>query len=489
MRSENMLRINQFNGLNAAVDRTNTNDFELSRLVDFYQNASTHELIQREPYIDYSPISWPSPVKWFGAFLPSGGYTYLTALGYADNKLRTMRVDVSGTLYTSIAATYGNIKHGIQYLDKFYMLSNGGIFEATAAKLEAGYNDAVLAATPSCSYGCMYKERMFVISTSASDTIYYSAIGDPTSWPGANLIKVSPGDGQDITGVVAIGNDKLLIFKEKSIYVLYVLGTDTSSWQLKPLPKAVGCISFYTIRYFEGLVYFASADGIYRTDGFEIELLSGPLGLVSGIFNNPAFVDQPVHGGIVNRQYVLSWAATYAYNIDLHTWTTWSKTALGYFTDISGGSLYGGSLIPFFDVAVVTGSAASSTRFLGMYDPAVVISNSSTPTDPVSGSLITKIYDLGSPEIFKRWLTVEVLVVGAGTWSFNYITSTGGSSTTQNATVSASTVQVLKFKVFTYAKSLGFRITHSGSYTPARVLGLNVSYAIKIKTAKASANA
>jgi hypothetical protein len=91
--------------------------------------------------------------------------------------------------------------------------------------------------------------------------LYFSALGDPSTWPAINFIDIpSPYDGDPITGL-AILYGNLIVFKRNSIYIIQ--GTDPTTFVVSKTNAAVGCVSPYSVVSVDNLVYFVSDKGLY----------------------------------------------------------------------------------------------------------------------------------------------------------------------------------------------------------------------------------
>lgn len=96
--------------------------------------------------------------------------------------------------------------------------------------------------------------------------IYWCQVNDPTTWSAINWIEISTLDGQPITGMYALA-DRLVIFKERSIYNLFFTGDSTLPfvYLVSNSPK-VGCMAPYSIQEVENGLVFLSYDGFYYYD-------------------------------------------------------------------------------------------------------------------------------------------------------------------------------------------------------------------------------
>ena len=110
--------------------------------------------------------------------------------------------------------------------------------------------------------GIVWQNYYFKAGVSTARTrLYYSALGNPSSWPALNFIDVpSPYDGDEVTGfAILYGN--LIVFKRNSIYIIQ--GAGPASFVVSKTNAAVGCVSPFSIVGVDNLVYFVSDKGLY----------------------------------------------------------------------------------------------------------------------------------------------------------------------------------------------------------------------------------
>lgn len=99
--------------------------------------------------------------------------------------------------------------------------------------------------------------------------LYFSALGDPTTYPQANFIDVpDPFNGDQITGL-AILYGNLLIFKRYSFYILQ--GAPPGNLILSKLNSSVGCVEPASVVQIDNLVYFVSDKGLYAANLFNVQ--------------------------------------------------------------------------------------------------------------------------------------------------------------------------------------------------------------------------
>ncbi len=103
-------------------------------------------------------------------------------------------------------------------------------------------------------------------STVLQTRVYFSNVRDDTTWSAVNWIEISMQDGQPITGMYPLA-DRLVIFKERSIYNLFFTGDATLPFvYLVSNSPTVGCVAPYSIQEVENGLVFLSYDGFYYYD-------------------------------------------------------------------------------------------------------------------------------------------------------------------------------------------------------------------------------
>lgn len=112
--------------------------------------------------------------------------------------------------------------------------------------------------------------------TAYASRIYYSNINTVGTWTASDFVDVSRDDGQTITGLRALG-DRLVIFKDRSIWIAQFTGDADVPFQFSPTNSAVGCISNFSVQEIDNGLVFLSWDGLYYFDGFNAYKISDRL--------------------------------------------------------------------------------------------------------------------------------------------------------------------------------------------------------------------
>jgi hypothetical protein len=94
------------------------------------------------------------------------------------------------------------------------------------------------------------------------DTLYFSDILDGETWDPAGSVRVG-GDGDPITGLYSWFANKLLVFKERSIWAVDAdPQADPADWVISLISGNVGCVSHRSIAAVGADVLFLARDGV-----------------------------------------------------------------------------------------------------------------------------------------------------------------------------------------------------------------------------------
>lgn len=109
--------------------------------------------------------------------------------------------------------------------------------------------------------------------------IRWSEIGDPRTYPAANITRFDPEDGDFLSGIGTVGS-YVLVFKPTKTWAVHDLDTSAN----RPLSRSIGCVSHRSIAETPKGTMWLSREGVYRTNGQGIEKLSDAIDpLLSGL--------------------------------------------------------------------------------------------------------------------------------------------------------------------------------------------------------------
>ncbi len=312
---ERIARVHNWRGLNIYDTPNAIGEGELADVTNFDLSPGG-ELIKRTGFqTTHNGVTLgANDVRILGFFV-SG--TIEQFIARAGSNLYTSPDAVTWTLMPG--GPWGNVEHGIQYTDKFYMVRR----DDTIIQWD-GTTATAIAGTPSGTHCRAFKDRLFVINTfgtgNTPSRVYYSNPFDLTStgWPATNYLGVGQGDGDFITAIHAT-QQLVFIFKTNAIWILHVQGDDLS-WILRPFKNAIGCVSKYTIAEQDGLVYFLGVQGVYVTDGNTARQISQPI--------LPLFNQLVVSTSTINQSSAFIWKDRYILSLltidSSVTWASWA---------------------------------------------------------------------------------------------------------------------------------------------------------------------
>lgn len=98
---------------------------------------------------------------------------------------------------------------------------------------------------PTATTGVWLRNYLFLAgATTETDWVYFSNNLQPTVFDISDIIKISTGDGQAIQHLEAYRLNELIIYKEKSIFVLDITGaTPLIDWTVQPISTSVGAVA------------------------------------------------------------------------------------------------------------------------------------------------------------------------------------------------------------------------------------------------------
>lgn len=264
-------------GLNTTAGPFGLNDNESSDLqnIDFDKFGS---ILQRKGYtaLNASAISnTPDSdgLHWFE--FTSGASTVRKAIDIGDSKMFKMD-DLDGTwddITGGLTITAGNHTDFQNFLNEVYMTNGADApwkWDGTTAATMT-----VPAGLTTAKYVKEFNNYLFLANVTVSGTthksrLYYSNLKDTGTWTATDFIEIAKDDGEEITGIRVLG-DRLVLFKERSIYVLFFTGDADVPFILPGGGKTnsdVGCIAPFSIQLVDNGIVFLSSDGLYFFDGF-----------------------------------------------------------------------------------------------------------------------------------------------------------------------------------------------------------------------------
>lgn len=295
--------------------------------------------------------------------------------------------------------------------------ANGGI------SWTPGGGAVAVAAIPRGEKCIVHKNRLYICpgETGASATasrLSFSAAADFTTFPGANFIDVSPGDGDTLNNV-AVYQDNLLLFKGESTHVL-AYDLDPVDAILREINPVVGSGGSFGVAQYENTVYAMHRNKVYEIVNFNFAAINLKLPFVfdNSLPTGTTARFEAQHISLLGDRLVARYYnRTYSFQIRTRTWAEWRKTdttstiewhifgPLVRARDLTGSGLdtyYTGysfdvSSAGYKIIKIIDGRASGAIEGLG--------------ANTFSCIATTKDYDMADPVRFKRlfWWGADVV--------------------------------------------------------------------------------
>lgn len=214
---------------------------------------------------------------------------------------------------------------------------------------------AVLLGTPPSNGKCIcvWQNRVWIANTSAGKSrLHYSNAGLPEDWTtagGAGFLDINLNDGDEITGIIAVG-PSLYIFKNRTVY--RITGVSPSTFQVTPIILGRGCVSQRSIVSMGPFVIYLSQYGVHSVgdgvDGFMSEAIR---------FDIENLTKTGTCAGKTRDLYVLAYDsdadgkndAAYVLDLRLGVWSQWTNVKSNVFVTRDDGTLTSGGA----DLAII----------------------------------------------------------------------------------------------------------------------------------------
>jgi len=255
----------------------------------------------------------------FGSFVKRNGFTRLnsTALDGGITGLHwfqevsgtTSLIAVAGTkLYhdTDVSGTFTEITGGLTITDNDSNHWNLNTFNDTVvgtSELDAPFkiSNALVASALTLptnvtipKYNQAFNNYNFIAVPTLSGTlkhsrVYWSNIDTVDTWTDTDFADVGLDDvAGSITGLKILG-DRLVIFKERAIYVSLFTGDADIPFTFLKTPSDVGCISGDSVQEIKNGFMFLAQDGFYFFDGSNSIKVSDRITTTLELFNRNRF--------------------------------------------------------------------------------------------------------------------------------------------------------------------------------------------------------
>lgn len=264
-----------FKKLNGGLNSTSgplglqPNEFSDLLNIDFDKFGS---LSKRNGYTALNTSAFNSSARWTGLTWFELASATRFIVGTAGNKLAKMD-DLDGTwddITGALAITAGNLTNFAIFRDNLLGTNNT---DAPFLWTGSGNGSAMTVPTGLTKAKAIevFASHTFLGNVTVSGTAYKSRIYWPTidtidTWNTADFIDIARDDGQTIIALKTLG-DRLVVFKERSIYLVFYTGDPDIPFLVRKANSAVGCIAQFSVQEMDNGLMFLSTDGIYYFDG------------------------------------------------------------------------------------------------------------------------------------------------------------------------------------------------------------------------------
>ena len=171
--------------------------------------------------------------------------------------------------------------------------------------------------------------------------IYWSNIKDSTSVAGDAWIEVGLNDGQEITGLLILA-DRLVVYKERSIYNVYFSGDADIPFIMPGGGKStsnVGCIAPWSLQEVDNTHIFLAPDGLYLYDGSGSTKISYRVSNTLLDFNDTQFQNAVSTTYKVKNKYMLSFCSASNTTMNRILVLDWYNSAFSLYTGMAPSAM------------------------------------------------------------------------------------------------------------------------------------------------------
>ena len=178
-------------------------------------------------------------------FDPDPSTSYIIAASGVD----IVRALSSETSYTvtnpNDSLSSGQDTEFVQANDLLFILNgqdNTSWYDGSAFEIGLGFASG---SPPTGTTASWLRNYLFISGNPVDeDFVYFSNNLQPKVFTATDLFRVNTGDGQKVQKIEPFKLNELIIYKERSIYVLDITGaTPLDDWTVQPITRAVGCVA------------------------------------------------------------------------------------------------------------------------------------------------------------------------------------------------------------------------------------------------------
>lgn len=404
---------------------------------DFIKDDELFELVNLEVDTDGSLVNRPAineltytvtgdktGVRVLGTYLPADGRRFLVIMTAGSLKLIDLSTNTAA-ITSNTGLTNASV---VQYNNRLWVIpgptdtvGNGGYFEALPSTAPTWTTTASI---PRGGFVLLYKERLWtgagIDSTTNTSRIQFSALGDGTSWPGANFIDVEPGNGEKLVYGLGLNND-IIFFKQHSTF-RFTYDIDPAKAVLSKVSSNIGVPAVNcAVTYDNNNIYIMHDNSVYEFFNFTFTRISEKVDLSQKVDLSLYASDTYGLSLYRDRLFVRYYSHLYVYSLNTGTWSRWETTRK--FSKLV--------VIPTVDIGLDIAYCASATS--DQSGKIFSFRNSRTldiVQEQFECSIRTKTYDFDISHSYKRIFYWAVNVATSGNLMVNAVVPNAGQNLT-----------------------------------------------------------
>ena len=200
----------------------------------------------------------------------TGNYRQLGLTHWVSGATK-VQIKVENTLIQKLSTTWSTMSGaGATGLtadkDMNFCFANGYLYGFNATDAVRKINDTTVttvAGIPVGSWAIWWRNYMFVGGVAAyPNRVYFSNLSDPETYSVNDWFDIEPGDGDSLTGGIAL-KDKILFAKSRAWY--YMTGSGTNTFAIYPITYDFGACSYRSIINFGNDIWCVDMEGRIRS--------------------------------------------------------------------------------------------------------------------------------------------------------------------------------------------------------------------------------
>jgi hypothetical protein len=399
-------------GLNLLADKQNIDNSELAECINLEVDLDG-SLMNRPAITETANNGSNGSGRWkiIGRANFNAGGTYLI-LSNNDNGGVCW---FDGTSFGYITSAQSEV--AVQYNNIVYIIAtqssvtNSGRWDGTTYTADA--------TMPRGDSALFHKSRLFVVagpnSTTNTSRITFSdtITAVVLTWNAANIIDVSPGDGENLVDLV-VYNDNLLLFKENSIYLL-AYDIAPADAVLRKINGNIGVATLQSVEVYDNSIFFIHKGNVWEMQNYEFVKVNLKVPFV--LDQTPRYPwetnkDPEWVRRVGDRLLVGFYNKRYSYHLLTRTWSEWQ-------VDNNWAQMFGAPMALTVDnntnepvkyyMATVLSSSDSFYYMTDKYIPGtqdyMIVDNAGNQTPknvPIICAVKTKELDFDIPFVWKR---------------------------------------------------------------------------------------